>query len=57
MFYGVLWDLWNAKAKLMYQGKDFPGSEGFKNTMKSKLTYFNNYLEKHKFLAGDKIIS
>ena len=57
MSYGVLWDLWNAKAKLMYQEKEFPGSEGFKNTMKSKLTYFNNYLEKHKFLAGDKIIS
>ena len=39
----------------MYQGKDFQGSEGFKKTMKDKLTYFNNYLGKNKFLAGDKI--
>ena len=55
MTYGVLWDLWNAKARLMYQGKDFQGSEGLKNTMKNKLTYLNNFLEKNKYLAGDKI--
>ena len=55
MSVGVLWDLWNAKARLMYQGKDFQGSEGFKKTMKDKLTYFNNFLGKNKFLVGDKI--
>ena len=55
MTYGVLWDLWNAKARLMYQGKDFEGSEGFKNTMKNKLTYLNKFLEKNNYLAGNKI--
>ena len=44
MSVGVLWDLWNAKARLMYQGKDFQGNEGFKKTMKDKLTYFNDFL-------------
>ncbi len=39
----------------MYQGNDFQGSDVFKNTMKSKLTYFNIFLEKNKFQAGDKI--
>ena len=52
---GVLWDLWNAKARLMYQGMDFQGSEWQKKIMKDKLKYFNDFLGKNKYLAGDKI--
>ena len=55
MAVGVLTDLFSAKAKLMYQGKDCPGNEQFKKTMKNKLNDLNNILGKNKFLAGEKI--
>ena len=55
MAVGVLTDLFSAKAKLMYQGKDCPGNEQFKKTMKNKLNDLNNILGKNKFLAGGKI--
>ena len=55
MAVGVLTDLLTAKARLMYQGKDCPGNEQFKKTMKNKLNDLNKMLEKNKFLVGDKI--
>ena len=55
MAVGVLTDLFTAKARLMYQGKDCPGNEQFKKTMKNKLNDLNKMLEKNKFLVGDKI--
>ena len=55
MAVGVLTDLFTAKARLMYQGKDCPGNEQYKKTMKNKLNDLNKMLEKNKFLVGDKI--
>ena len=55
MAVGVLTDLFTAKARLMYQGKDCPGNEQFKKTIKNKLNDLNKMLEKNKFLVGDKI--
>ena len=55
MSVGVLTDLFTAKATLMYQGKDCPGNEQFKEKMKRKLEDLNKMLEKNKFLIGDKI--
>ena len=55
MAVGVLTDLFTAKGRLMYQGKDFPGNEQFKSKMKNKLNDLNNMLGKNKFLIGEKI--
>ena len=55
MAVGVLGDLNSAKGQLMYGGKDCPGNEQFKNTVKNKLSDLNNLLGKNKFLAGEKI--
>ena len=55
MAVGVIADLGNAKGRLMYQGKDCPGNEMFKNTVKNKLSDLNNLLGKNKFLAGEKL--
>ena len=55
MAVGVLLDLLRAKAQLMYLGKDFPGNEIHKTTMKNKLNDLNTFLGKNKFLAGEKI--
>ena len=55
MAVGVLTDLNTAKSRLMYQGKDCPGNEQFKNTIKNKLNDLNKILETNKFLVGDKI--
>ena len=55
MAVGVLFDINTAKGNLMYQGKDCPGNERFKNTIKNKLNDFNKLLGNKKYLAGDKI--
>ena len=55
MAVGVLTDILTAKGKLTYQGKDCPGNEQFKTTIKNKLNDLNNILGRNKFLAGEKI--
>jgi len=55
MAVGVLSDLNFAKSQLAYQGKNCPGNERFKTTMKNKLNDLNILLGKQKFLAGEKI--
>ena len=34
---------------------DCHGNEEHKEVVKSKLTYFNNFLEKNKFIGGEKL--
>ena len=55
MAVGVLGDLNFAKSQLAYKGKDCPGNERFKTTIKNKLNDLNTLLGKQKFLAGDKM--
>ena len=55
MAVGVLGDLGNAKGRLMYGGKDCPGHEMFENTLKNNVNDLNKFLEKNKFLAGEKL--
>ena len=55
MAVGVLGDLGNAKGRLMYAGKDCQGHEMFESTLKNKLNDLNKFLEKNKFLAGEKL--
>ena len=52
---GVLGDLLSAKTSLMYGGKNCEGHEKFENTIKNKLNDINKFLEKNKFLAGEKL--
>ena len=55
MTMGVLGDLFNAKTKLAYYGKDCEGHEMCEITMKNKLNDINKFLEKNKFLSGEKL--
>ncbi len=55
MSVGVLLDIIAAKSRLMYDGKDCPGHEQFESKLKEKLTNISKFLEKNKYLAGDKL--